>query len=133
MQFDLTPEKLTDLLTAAAEAHHKYQESVGIIDTNWQQWYANYILTKLISELWMTKDQPKSLEGLATSAFGMTGAQIIETLKTIENYPISEVPVDALPVMKMVLDAVLVIRQLAMDNLALQKQIKQLQDNYAVH
>ena len=40
----LTEAKLTELLKAAAEAHHAYEQGTGKKDENWPAWYAKWIV-----------------------------------------------------------------------------------------
>jgi hypothetical protein len=40
-------EKLTQLLKDAANAHHEYESVLGRADSDWQSWYAAYIVGRL--------------------------------------------------------------------------------------
>lgn len=44
---ELTSDKLAILLRDAEKAHRKYQKDLGILDENWPDWYAKFIVSKL--------------------------------------------------------------------------------------
>jgi len=45
----ITKNDLSKLLTAAQAAHHKYEEANGK-DDNWADWYADFILWRLVED-----------------------------------------------------------------------------------
>lgn len=47
MNANLTITKLAKLLREAEKMHAKYEENIGRPDSNWPEWYAEYILKVL--------------------------------------------------------------------------------------
>jgi len=45
-QFGVDEAEFLRLLTAAAEAHHVYEKSLGHADENWATWYAGSMIAK---------------------------------------------------------------------------------------
>jgi len=44
---EISKDKLAELLSDAAEAHHVYKKDLGHADKEWAKWYAEYILKEL--------------------------------------------------------------------------------------
>jgi len=54
------PSQLAEILRAAANAHHIYEQSLGHSDSDWPTWYARYIFEK------QTKGQSEMLGDYGT-------------------------------------------------------------------
>jgi hypothetical protein len=54
----MTREYLTALLSAAAAAHHAYEEKLGRPDDAWQDWYAGHMLAQMRRDFGSRIDNP---------------------------------------------------------------------------
>jgi len=53
----MTKEELAALLKEAAEAHHKFEETLGKADEDWPTWYANFMHAR-IEDAFLLSSQP---------------------------------------------------------------------------